>query len=218
VRDTGIGIPPQHRQQVFEEFAQVENPLQRKAKGTGLGLPLCKKLAELLGGSIHLESELGVGSCFTAAIPRRYGDSEDGARLGASGPERTILLIDDEDVSRYLLRQLLDGSYRMIEARTGLEGIEQAHKLRPDVIFLDLNMPEMSGFEALAQLKGSPETREIPVVIVTGRNLEPHAQAELARTTAAFLAKDVLARAESLSLEFGPPFVIYPRYPGPSEN
>ncbi len=220
VRDTGIGIPPQHQQQIFEEFAQIENPLQRRVKGTGLGLPLCKKLAELLGGSIQVDSQPGVGSCFTAGIPCRYGAGEDRAPWTASSsePQRTLLLIDDEDVSRYLLRQLLDGAYRIVEARTGLEGLEQAHNLRPDVIFLDLNMPEMSGFEALAQLKAAPGTRDIPVVVVTGQKLDPHAQAELARQTVAFLAKDVLARAEALAVDFGPPLSIHPRYPGPSGN
>lgn len=217
VRDTGIGIPSQHRQQIFEEFAQIENPLQRRVKGTGLGLPLCKKLAELLGGSIQVESQLGVGSCFTAAIPRRYYREGHGAVTAASSESQgTLLLIDDEDVPRYLLRQLLGGAYRVVEAKTGLEGIEQAHKLRPDAIFLDLNMPEMSGFEALSQLKAGPDTRDIPVVVVTGQKLNPHVQAELAQRTAAFLGKDVLARAEALAIDFGPPFAVHPRYPEPS--
>jgi signal transduction histidine kinase len=218
VSDTGIGIPPQHQQQIFEEFAQIENPLQRRVKGTGLGLPLCKRLAELLGGSIHVKSELGAGSCFTAAIPRSYDARPGGARsmVASSEPQRTLLIIDDEDVYRYLLRQLLDGAYRIIEAKTGLEGIEQAHKLRPDLIFLDLNMPEMNGFETLSKLKSAPDTREIPVVVVTGQKLDPQVQAQLAERTAAFLAKDILARAEALAVDFGPPFSIAPRYPGPS--
>jgi signal transduction histidine kinase/CheY-like chemotaxis protein len=217
VRDTGIGIPVEHQKRIFEEFAQLDNPLQRKVKGTGLGLPLCKKLAELLGGSIHVESEAGVGSCFTAVIPRRYSGAEYSLPAASpSQPERMILLIDDEDVSRYLLRQLLDGPYRIVEAKSGVEGIEQAHKLRPDVIFLDLNMPGMSGFEVVTQLKATPGMREIPLVIVTGQKLNPVAQAALAQKTVAFLAKDVLARAEALTIDFGPPLSVSPRYPGPS--
>jgi len=220
VCDTGIGIPPQHQQQIFEEFAQIENPLQRRVKGTGLGLPLCKRLAELLGGFIHVKSEHAVGSCFTAAIPRRYdaGQGRTQSITASSEPQRTVLIIDDEDVSRYLLRQLLDGAYRTVEAKTGMEGIEQAHRVRPDVIFLDLNMPELSGFETLDKLKIAPATRDIPVVVVTGQKLDPHVQAQLAQRTAAFLAKDVLARAEALTVEFGPPFSIAPRYPGPSRD
>jgi len=216
VRDTGIGIPPHHQQQVFEEFAQIDNPLQRRVKGTGLGLPLCKRLAELLGGSIHFESQLGVGSRFTAVIPRRYGMVEDHAPAATlpSKPERTLLLIDDEDVSRYLLRQLLVGSYRIVEASSGPEGIEQASKLHPDIIFLDLNMPGMSGFEVLARLKAQPGVNEIPVVVVTAQKLDPHHQAELAQKTAAFLDKNMLARAEELSIDFGPPLSIAPRYAG----
>jgi CheY-like chemotaxis protein len=127
-----------------------------------------------------------------------------------------LLMIDDEDVPRYLLRQLLVGSYRVVEAKTGQEGLELAQKLRPDLIFLDLNMPGMNGFDVLTELKAAPATREIPVVIVTGQKLDTHIQAELARKTAAFLAKDVLARAEELLIDFGPPVSITPRYPGPS--
>jgi signal transduction histidine kinase/CheY-like chemotaxis protein len=218
VCDTGIGIPPQHQQQIFEEFAQIENPLQRRVKGTGLGLPLCKRLSELLGGSIRVKSEDGAGSCFTAALPRMYDAGQGRARsiTASSEPQRTLLLIDDEDVPRYLLRQLLDGAYRIVEAKTGMEGIEHAHKLHPDLIFLDLNMPGMNGFETLAKLKMAPATRDIPVVIVTGQKLEPQVQAQLAQKTAAFLTKDVLARAEALAVDFGPPFSIAPRYPGPS--
>jgi CheY-like chemotaxis protein len=135
---------------------------------------------------------------------------------GAKPREPVLLLIDDEDVPRYLLRQLLDARYRIVEAKSGREGIEQAHSLCPDAIFLDLNMPEVNGFEVLAQLQAAASTRDIPIVLVTGQKLDTHTQAELGRSTAAFLAKDVLARAEGIALDFGPPFKIVPRYPGPS--
>ncbi len=218
VQDTGIGIPPQHHSRIFEEFAQIDNPLQRKVKGTGLGLPLCKRLAELLGGAIEVHSEPGVGSRFTAVIPRRYGSAGDPAvvNLSAPAPKPKLLLIDDEDVSRYLLSQLLGSSYEIIEAKNGTEGIEQVHKRRPDLVFLDLSMPGLSGFEVLAQLKAAPDTRDIPIVVVTGQRLDPDVEAELSRQTAALLRKDMLARIEALAVDFGPPLSISPRYSGSS--
>src|SRR6185369_292771 len=76
VADTGIGIEPEDQERIFQEFAQIDSPLQRRVKGTGLGLPLCRKLAELLGGSVSVESHPGQGSKFTAVIPTFYSASE----------------------------------------------------------------------------------------------------------------------------------------------
>jgi len=89
VADTGIGIAPEHQQRIFEEFAQVEGPLQARGKGTGLGLPLSRKLARLLGGGVSVRSEPGVGSTFTLTLPRHYGSRSDGSareRLAADRP------------------------------------------------------------------------------------------------------------------------------------
>jgi signal transduction histidine kinase len=72
VTDTGIGISPENLQLIFEEFSQIEHPLQRRSKGTGLGLPLCRKLAELLGGRVEVESQVGAGSSFSLVVPRRF--------------------------------------------------------------------------------------------------------------------------------------------------
>jgi signal transduction histidine kinase len=72
VADTGIGISPENLQLIFEEFSQIEHALQRRSKGTGLGLPLCRKLADLLGGRVDVESQVGAGSCFTLTLPRHH--------------------------------------------------------------------------------------------------------------------------------------------------
>ncbi len=209
VTDTGIGIAPEHHARIFEEFAQIDNPLQTKTKGTGLGLALCKKLAELLGGSIRVESEPGAGSRFTVVIPRRFITV---AGEAPSEQTRNIVLIDDEEVSRYLLRQLLAGSFKVVEAATGNEGLTQVSKLRPHLVLLDLNMPDMSGFEVLDRLKAAEETRDIPVVVVTGQDLNSDVREQLAVRTAAVLPKYVLAGAEALSIDFGPPLTVSPRY------
>src|SRR6185312_8846755 len=101
VRDTGIGIAPQHHDAIFEEFTQLENPLQVRHKGTGLGLPLCRSLAQLLGGKVGVESELGRGSTFFAEIPLVYrGDmsgSQPGGELSATEFHRPVVLLVNHD-------------------------------------------------------------------------------------------------------------------------
>ncbi len=215
VEDTGIGIAPEHQGKIFEEFSQIENPLQKKAKGTGLGLALCKKMTELLGGVVRVESKLGEGSTFTAVIPRRYSEVRESQ---AAERRRRVVLIDDEDVPRYLMNQLLGETYEVLEASTGAEGIGQARRFRPDIIILDLNMPLMNGFEVLDRLKGLEETKSIPVVVVTGQKLDGVVREQLAQKTAAVLPKDVLAGAEALAIDFGPPLSISPRFAGSSRR
>jgi CheY-like chemotaxis protein len=210
VTDTGIGIAPEHQERIFEEFAQIDSPMQRRVKGTGLGLPLCKRLAELLGGMVTVSSRPGIGSRFTAHIPRRYqGDS---LNLRPAAGQRRLLVIDDEEISRYLLRQLLTGGYEILEASGGEDGLKQARESKPDMIFLDLAMPGLNGFEVLTQLKADPKTSSIPIVIVTAQTLEPDEERLLAQGTVAILSKNALARAAALSVEFSPKIAVSARY------
>ena len=171
VTDTGIGIAPEHRERIFEEFAQIDNPLQRRVKGTGLGLPLCRRLAALLGGHVRVDSRLGSGSTFCASIPRRYQSADLQPQETRGRPK--LLVIDDEEISRYLLRKLLAGPHDVVEASGGNEGLKQAAVTRPDMIFLDLTMPDMNGRDVLHRLKANPATSSIPVVVVTAQSLEP---------------------------------------------
>jgi CheY-like chemotaxis protein len=154
--------------------------MQRKVRGTGLGLPLTRRLAQVLGGRVDLRSEVGKGSVFRAVIPLRY--SPDGAApapIAAQLPagvepdaKPRALIVDDDEAARYLLRKLLVAQPCVVyEVRDGAAGVADAIALRPDVIFLDLNMPGMSGEEALHRFRGDARTRSIPVVIVTGRNV-----------------------------------------------
>ena len=207
VRDTGIGIAPGDRVRVFDEFTQIDSPLQRQTKGTGLGLPITKKYAELLGGSVSLESELGKGSTFSAIIPRVYSESmeklSESPTAAASGLVREaspqILVIDDEEISRYVLRNLLRASnFRVMEASSGETGIQVAETRRPSAIFLDLIMNGMQGDETLARLKANPVTAGIPVIIHTSKVLEEDERQHLLREAVAIVAKESPSREESL--------------------
>jgi signal transduction histidine kinase len=200
VVDTGIGIAPENHRRIFDEFSQVENPLQRSVKGTGLGLPLSQRLAGLLGGGIEIRSALGQGSTFTLAIPLRV-DGERGLELPASSQPATpmaldrVLIIDDNEIERYALRQFLSTSrYEVIEATGGYEGLRLARQAQPDVIFLDLMMPDVHGFEVLKMLKAIEDTRHIPVVLFTSQRLESEGDRERANAADAVLMKSDLSR------------------------
>lgn len=210
VTDTGIGIAPEHRERIFEEFAQIDGPLQRRVKGTGLGLPLCKRLAQLLGGRIEVSSQVGVGSTFSAYIPREYGAQSALPRSIAA--RRKLLIIDDEEISRYLLRNLLNGPHEILEAAGGKSGLRQVREAKPDMIFLDLTMPDMSGVEVLNRLKADPSTSSIPVVVVTAQTLEPDEERELGRNAVAILSKNAISRAAALVVEFSPKITVSTRY------
>ena len=211
VADTGMGIAAEDQERIFEEFTQVDNPVQKRVRGTGLGLPLVRKLATLLGGHVSVESTLGLGSTFTATIPLVYV----GAEAQVSGepvldpvpiPELAVdtrrsprvLVIDDDEIYRYLVRTRL-GEARFIvqEAAGGAEGLLQARAQRPHAIVLDLVMPEMSGFEVLAQLKEDPVTADIPVVVLTSKILSGDEQRRLAPHAARIVSKETLSRSDS---------------------
>lgn len=189
VADTGIGIAPKNLELIFEEFVQIENPLQSQFKGTGLGLPLCRQLAQLLGGKIAVESKLEVGSIFTVTLPCIYSEVKE------ASPQTPIkvLIIDDQEISRYLLKGLLKSrSIKVTEVINGSEGVLKAILEQPQVIFLDLVMPELSGFEVLEQLKANPTTKQIPIIIHTSKQLEPEERDRLINAqVVAILSKDL---------------------------
>jgi signal transduction histidine kinase/CheY-like chemotaxis protein len=184
--DTGLGIAPEDQQQVFEKFKQVGNTLTDKPKGTGLGLPICKQIVEHHDGHIWVESEVGQGSTFAFRLPILPDTNTTvreialgtlmqqlKAHVPASSPasdKRTkcILVVDDEAPIRQLLRQQFEAEgYRVMEAVDGRQAVQQVKAKRPDLIILDLMMPDMNGFDAAAVLKNDPETMDIPVVILS---------------------------------------------------
>lgn len=173
VSDTGIGIPAEHQAAIFAEFVQVENPLQKRVKGTGLGLPLCRKLAELLGGAVHLESTLGRGSTFFATLPRTYLDKS--AVHSTADPidatdstQPSVLVVEDNAEMLFVYeRYLADTPYRFVAARTVREARRRLDTLRPTAILLDILLPDEDAWGFLAELKSRPATTLIPVLVAT---------------------------------------------------
>ena len=175
VTDTGVGIAADDLERIFDEFTQVAGAHQIGVRGTGLGLPVSRGLAELLGGTVGVTSRVGEGSTFWVEIPAIYS-APPAAETDADGPPSaatTILVIDDDPVARYLTRHALaTEGYRILESTAGRSGLERAREERPDAIILDLSMPDLDGSLVLDELRADTTTAAIPVVIHTGRDLE----------------------------------------------
>jgi signal transduction histidine kinase/CheY-like chemotaxis protein len=205
VSDTGIGIAPEDQERIFEEFTQVDGPLQKRHKGTGLGLPLTRKLAAILGGIVGLESRVGLGSTFWVEIPLRYPGGEE-APAQPQAPEQDaptrqpdkrtrVLVIDDDEAARYAMTAFASqASTDVIDAENGTVGIARAQKDRPDVIFLDLMMPGIGGHEVLQKLKNDRTTSHIPVFIVTSRLVNEEERQQILTKAVSIIYKGDLSR------------------------
>ncbi|WP_245429105.1 ATP-binding protein [Rhodoplanes elegans] len=190
VRDTGIGIPPEHQERIFEEFSQIDTQIQRKVKGTGLGLSLSRNLAALLGGELSVESVVGQGSVFRLSIPARLGEVGE----GTATTRRRVLVIDDDETFRYVFRQLIGGDrFEVIEAADGEAGLRRACEDAPDLVLLDLQMPRMDGFTTLNRLEAEPRACRIPVVVSTSLAVTPEIAARI-RPGVPILSKRDLSR------------------------
>ncbi|MEH1856854.1 MAG: PAS domain S-box protein [Nostoc sp.] len=186
VIDTGIGIAPEDQPKVFEKFRQVGDTLTDKPKGTGLGLPICKQIVDHHGGRIWVESEPGKGSIFSFIIPTYTSDQKNTANLNLdtlvkqlkehvitknavlNQNRKTILVVDDDANIRELLRQQLENEgYNVREGKDGMDAIHQIKTARPDLILLDVMMPQINGFDVAAVLKNDPQTADIPIIILS---------------------------------------------------
>ncbi len=207
VADTGIGIAAGDLARVFEDFSQIDNPLQRRTKGTGLGLPLARKLADVLGGSVDVRSRPGVGSTFVVNIPRIYRPRDDEAQpAGSSGAARVeprlaarVLIVDDREDARYAMRSILlrMGVLDVAEASGGDEAIARIRAERPELVILDLGLSDMTGLQVLDRLEADADCRDIPVVIHTSRSLDESERSLLSGRVAAVLDRSTLGRDDA---------------------
>ncbi len=171
VTDTGIGIKPENHVLIFEEFRQVDGSASREMSGTGLGLTISKRLIEMHGGHIWVESERGRGSIFSFLLPLA-GPPEarpEPARETALLPQNKIVLVveDDRQFSNLLAFYLRHEGYTPVQHYSGTGVLERASELRPALITLDIMLPEQDGWDVLRALKSDPRTRDIPVLFIS---------------------------------------------------
>jgi signal transduction histidine kinase/ActR/RegA family two-component response regulator len=168
VTDSGIGVPESDRERIFESFQQGGRGSSRE-EGTGLGLTLSRRIVELLGGGMWLESEVGVGSTFGFSLPGR--DDQGADRLGDADEVPLVghvVIIEDDRPSVELLTVFLSGAATQITvARDGPTGLEAVRRVRPAVVLLDIRLPGIDGWSVLEAIKAEPETRDIPVIVVS---------------------------------------------------
>jgi signal transduction histidine kinase/CheY-like chemotaxis protein len=176
VKDTGIGIPAEEIDRIFESFRQVDGSATRQYGGTGLGLAIVKNIAEALGGTISVKSEVGQGSCFVMRIPARYReltDTEEAFRRRNEEPRSRphamtqvrVLVAEDNEVNQLVMTTILANEVGYLEVvKNGLEAVQRAAERQFDVILMDHHMPVMSGLEATKAIK---RLEDIPIIGVT---------------------------------------------------
>ncbi len=173
VADTGIGIAPEDHERIFDEYTQVETAQQGKPKGTGLGLPISRKLAELLGGHVTVQSRPGEGATFTITIPVRYAPAKDEqvAALAPGDITRHPVLVVEDDAATQLVYQsyLKDSGFKVFPAQSIREARQTLQRMKPTAIVLDILMPDENedGWSFLTEIKANPATRDIPVIVAS---------------------------------------------------
>jgi len=176
VKDTGIGMKKEQLQKIFEEFSQASEDTTSKFGGTGLGLTITKTLVEMMGGSVDVASEEGVGSAFTLRIPRNYESfslatteaQEIDDEIIASSKDPLILIIDDDKNIHDIIRRKLAGeSLRIISAYNGFDGIKKSQLHTPDLILVDILMPGKDGWNTISEINNDAGLKNIPIVVIS---------------------------------------------------
>ncbi|BAY13830.1 CHASE2 domain-containing protein [Calothrix sp. NIES-2098] len=199
IEDTGIGMSPDQLEKIFLAFEQV-GEAGRKSEGTGLGLAISQRIAALMESQIQVQSHLGEGSLFwldlTVAIPTTHDWQtetialSDRKIIGIQGSKPLILIVDDDDKHCSMLTTLLQGSgCRTLETTDSKHGLQLANEHHPDVILLDLAMPNMDGFELMIHLQENPQTRNIPIIVSSANVFEENRQRSLQAGATAFVPK-----------------------------
>ncbi|NEQ35761.1 MAG: PAS domain S-box protein [Okeania sp. SIO3I5] len=215
VSDTGIGISPEHITKLFKPFSQIDTALNRKYNGTGLGLVLVKQMTELHGGTVSLTSEVGVGSCFSINIPydsvsplvEADSSSDDinqpSLPISVQGEDSRLILLaeDNEDTVSVIVPYLENSGYRLILAKNGLEAIALAQTHRPDLILMDIQMPELDGLESMQRIRQDSHLKHIPIVVLTALAMSGDRERCLGAGANLYFSKPVNLRQLVLSLQ-----------------
>ncbi len=179
VWDQGVGISESDLDRLFRPFVQIDSALSRSSSGTGLGLALVAQMARLHGGRVHVQSALGKGSRFTIELPWTPADvtgahtltqsADSSNKIAAQeGPTHTILLVEDTASTTMMMEDYLTAAgFNVVVAVSGLEAISQANTIQPDLILMDVMMPDMDGFEATRNIRKNPTLRTIPILGLT---------------------------------------------------
>jgi AraC-like DNA-binding protein len=213
VYDTGLGISPQEQESIFDEFSRSERSIQLGYRGLGLGLAICKRLVELHGGTIGVDStgQAGKGSTFyftlpTVEPPREVIMNPRETRVAdeKSTQEQavTILVVDNEPNTLDLHTRIVQShspSNRVLQAQSGKQALDVMGQEPIDLVVLDLQMPEMDGFEVLGKMGGDERLRRIPVIVVTGQALTEAEMARLSRGVASVLEKGLFNVEETVA-------------------
>ena len=178
VNDTGIGMTEEQLGKILQEYAQADSSTAANYGGTGLGLTITTSLIQMMGGYLEVESEYGTGTTFTINVPRYIEEVANETAysdiVGDSGP--LVLIVDDDTSTQDLIRRMLKTqNFRMAGALKGSSGLELAKSLKPDVILLDIYLPDQDGWKVLEQLKSDPELADTPVFIISVTEAEKEA-------------------------------------------
>jgi len=197
VEDTGEGIEASEIDKVFDQFYQIAHPMTKKHSGSGLGLPLSKKMADLIGGSIVLSSVEGVGTKVIFSFPYGEGaswnsiETADKADVPEYSDKRKIYIVDDEKINRMTFSLMLESRYDLRFAFDGKMFLNEVSAWTPDIVLMDIMMPELDGFETLRLFRRMKQYDSIPVIAVTARAMEEEKSEILDKGFSGYVSKPV---------------------------
>lgn len=197
VEDSGIGMTKEQVARIFHPFEQVAD-VERRRGGAGLGLAISRQLVRLMGGDIHVRSEADKGSIFSFEVDLPVVASQpDISRpqrvaIGYTGPRRKILIVDDVPQSRSMLMDFMTTlGFDVVSATNGQEAIDQAQRVRPDLIVMDIAMPIIDGVEATRRIRRSPALTQVPILIASASATSENEARSLAAGASAFISKPI---------------------------
>jgi len=207
VSDTGIGIAESNIRHIFDEFTQVDSSTTRKYPGTGLGLAICKKMVELLGGRIEVQSKAGEGTTVTFYVPLETEELavDKDATKSDAGPQQLdagsdfpggevlpkILIAEDDEFSRAAVRMMLGNRYQLIFAKDGREVIEKYFSISADIVLMDIMMPLVDGYEAFDEINRKATEPVVPIIALTAKAMKNDRDELLAHGFTDYISKPI---------------------------